>query len=181
MSIMKFCCSTNYVLFHTCWIHMKTQSSILGNFMFDIYWLQMKTWAIYLQPSVLDMYCFKRLLVLYGQWGINYIIFCGCIALDCWLLKKFSYSLSVGINIVTDHLLGIYVSWYIFVWQQTICRYIYVSRYKLYRRHLQWQKLGDKDTPTLSKDLPNLSRYKNTSKLLLWILNKEIGIWITLS
>ena len=74
--------------------------------------------------------------------GLIILFFCGCIALDCWLLKKFSYSLSVGINIVTDHLLGIYVSWYIFVWQQTICRYIYVSRYKLYRRHLQRQICG---------------------------------------
>jgi hypothetical protein len=48
------------------------------------------------------MYFFKRLLVLYGKWGINYIIFYGCIALDCWLVKKFSDSLSVSINMVTD-------------------------------------------------------------------------------
>jgi hypothetical protein len=29
---------------------------------------------------------------------INYIIFYGCIALDCWLVKKFSYTQSVGKN-----------------------------------------------------------------------------------
>jgi len=73
--------------------------------------------------------------------NVRFIIlfFCGCLALDCWLLKKFSYSLSVGKSIVTDHLSGISVSRYIFVGQQTVSRYIYVSRQKLYRRHLQRQ------------------------------------------
>ena len=54
----------------------------------------------------------------YGQCEIYYIIFSGCLALDCWLLKKFSYSLSVGKSIVTDHLSGISVSRYIFVGQK---------------------------------------------------------------
>ena len=73
----------------------------------------------------------------YGQCEIYYIIFSGCLVLDCWLLKKFSYSLSVGKSIVTDHLSGISVSRYIFVGQQTVSRYIHVSRQKLYQRHLQ--------------------------------------------
>ena len=112
---------------------MKTLSSILANSMFDIFWLQMKTMSYI---SVFDMYCFKRL-VLYGQCEINYIIFYGFLVLDCWLVKKFSCLLSVGKKIVTDHQSGICVGRYIFVGHQTVSRYIYASRYKLYRRHLQ--------------------------------------------
>ena len=54
---------------------MKTLSSIiLVNSMFDIGWLQMKN-MIYISLFKCAWYVLFKILVLYGQWEINYIIF----------------------------------------------------------------------------------------------------------
>jgi len=140
MSMMKLCCSTNYVSFFISvgFIYIYESS--------ELYFSQFYVRYLLASNENNELYIFSQVclicVVSKDYWccmvnEINYIIFYGCIALDCWLVKKFSYSLSVGITIVTDHLLGIYVSRYIFVWHQTVRRYIYVCRYKLYRRHLQ--------------------------------------------
>ena len=98
-----------------------------------------KNWCCMVNENLIILFLSGWIGAVYGQCEIYYIIFSVCLALDCWLLKKFSYSLSVGKSIVTDHLSGISVSRYIFVGQQTVSRYIYVSWQKLYRCHLQRQ------------------------------------------
>ena len=98
-----------------------------------------KNWCCMVNENLIILFFSGWIGAVYGQCEIYYIIFSGCLALDCWLVKKFSYSLLVGKSNVTDHLSGISVSRYIFVGQQTVSRYIYVRWQKLYRRHLQRQ------------------------------------------
>ena len=101
-----------------------------------------KNWCCMVNENLIILFLSGWIGAVYGQCEIYYIIFSGCLALDCWLVKKFSSLLSVGKNIITDHWSGICVSRYIFLWRQTVCQYIYVSQYRLYRRHLQRQIYG---------------------------------------